>query len=246
MANFWKLVNKVINESDIILEVLDARFAELSRNPEIERKIRQKNKKLIYVINKADLVPKALAEKIKRDLRPSIFVSTKLRHGITMLKKEILKSFRDKQLVVGVLGYPNTGKSSVINALKGKSSAPVSSQSSHTRGLQKISISKKILLIDSPGVYAYSDNDEVNLALIGSKSYHQIKDPEGVAYELVKLPEVKSFYGVDGNDELEILEDIANKLNLKKRGNVPDTARASIRIIQDWQSGKIIAHTNFL
>ena len=54
MRGFWKTVNYVIKEADIILEVIDARFPELTRNPEIEDKI--KNKVLILVINKCDLV----------------------------------------------------------------------------------------------------------------------------------------------------------------------------------------------
>ena len=56
MANFWKIVDRVIDEADIVLMVVDARFVEKTRNVEIERKVAAAKKVLITVINKADLV----------------------------------------------------------------------------------------------------------------------------------------------------------------------------------------------
>jgi hypothetical protein len=47
---------KVVETSDIILEVLDARFFQEMRNAEIEKMITSKGKKIIYVLNKSDLV----------------------------------------------------------------------------------------------------------------------------------------------------------------------------------------------
>ena len=64
MPSFWKHVNKVIKEADIIIEVLDARSIKETRNPEIEYKVKEKQKRLLYVITKCDLVD---IEKVKNE-----------------------------------------------------------------------------------------------------------------------------------------------------------------------------------
>jgi len=56
MPSFWDVVNHVLDEADVILEVLDARFPEETRNKEIENKVIRNNKKIIYVLNKSDLI----------------------------------------------------------------------------------------------------------------------------------------------------------------------------------------------
>ena len=136
MVNFWRLVNKVIKDSDILLLVLDARMPELTRNREIESKIKENKKKIIYVLNKADLIEKSHAEKIKKTLNPCVFVSSKEKLGGTMLFKKIFELSHGEGCSVGVLGYPNVGKSSVINLIKGRKSASTSSYSGHTKGIQ--------------------------------------------------------------------------------------------------------------
>jgi hypothetical protein len=157
MVNFWVSVNKVIEKADILLLVLDARFVEESRNSEIEKKVGKKP--LIYVITKCDLVDKKIVEKYKNKLKQCIFVSSTEYHGIKMLKEKLLieakRDFKDKERVyVGVLGYPNVGKSSLINAINGRSAASTSITSGHTKGAQMIR-SGKIMFLDTPGVIPY-------------------------------------------------------------------------------------------
>ena len=110
----FSVIEKVIDMSDILLEVLDARFVEDTRNPELEEEIQKKAKKIIYVINKSDLFSLRNAE-----LLPSIFVSCKNRKGVRELRDMIKRSAsgikKPEKVVVGVIGYPNTGKSSLIN-----------------------------------------------------------------------------------------------------------------------------------
>jgi ribosome biogenesis GTPase A len=85
---FPSVVKKVIDISDIILEVLDARFVDKTRNFEIEDLIRAKGKKIIYVFNKADLVE---MEDLKKDLKikPYVFVSCKTGYGAKDLRDRI-------------------------------------------------------------------------------------------------------------------------------------------------------------
>jgi len=147
-----------------------------------------------------------------------------------------------EKLIVGVLGYPNVGKSSVINALKGKGSAPVSPESGFTKGERLVKITKKIYLIDTPGVYPYLERDETKYALIAVVDYSKVKDPETAALKLIRLLQgkVEEYYGVEsGKDEMETLENIALKLKRLKKGAVPDTEQTARIILRDWQFGNI-------
>jgi len=67
MANFWRIVNDVIEESDIILLVVDARMIKETINVELVQKVKSSGKQLITVINKADLVDKKILEKYKKN-----------------------------------------------------------------------------------------------------------------------------------------------------------------------------------
>ena len=176
MANFWRKVNEVIRDADVLLEVVDARLVDLTRNEEIETKIERAGKKLIIVANKCDLISKEEAERIKKSIKNSIFMSAKDKEGTKKLKEAIFKTAKKDQVVVGVLGYPNTGKSSVINSLRGKAVAKTSSQSGYTRGLQKVRISKRLVLLDTPGLFPSKEQAEANKNLkqeAGFSSLHK-------------------------------------------------------------------------
>ncbi|MBW3010780.1 50S ribosome-binding GTPase [Candidatus Woesearchaeota archaeon] len=240
---FWDLVNEVIARSDIVLEVLDARMIEETRNEEVERRIKSYGKQLIFVVNKCDLVPDSWLKKISKELFPVVCVESKSRKGKTQLREKILRYSEKKPMVkVGVVGYPNTGKSSVINMLKGQASAGVSSKSGFTRGIQLVKADNRIMLLDSPGVFPFEKGDEVKLAMIGTKNPQELKDPESCAMEMIVAlkGKVEKNYGAKkGADEEETLENIAVKLKKLKKGGEPDTETASRIIIKDWQSGKI-------
>src|SRR3990172_5762125 len=127
MDYFWRVVDRVINESDILLEVIDARMPNLTRNKRVEDRIRGKKKFLIIVENKSDLVTRKMRMDILRKSKSKrlVFVSSKDRIGISDLEEMISELDKKKQhwgfTKVGVIGYPNTGKSSIINALVGRS-----------------------------------------------------------------------------------------------------------------------------
>ena len=143
---------------------------------------------------------------------------------------------------VGVIGYPNTGKSSVINKLSGKK-IRTSITAGFTRGQQIINAGK-FKLIDSPGIIPLEERDANELVLIGAKNPSQLKYPEEAAIKLIELlkeknPKALTELGAKSNDPDEILEEIAiQKKRLMKKG-LPDTNAIAKQLLLDWQKGKI-------
>jgi len=247
------VVKKVIFEADIILEVLDSRFWKETRNFEIEKDIRKKGKKLVFVFNKSDLIDrKKIVEEITRQqLVPHVFVSCKTRKGSSDLRKRIkieAKKFNKKIVYVGIIGYPNTGKSSLINLLKGASVARVSSESGFTRGAQKVKIAEGILVFDTPGVipsYENANRDRADLfkhAQINVKMWDKLKEPEMLIYNLMeKYPIlIEDFYDIDAKGDSEVfLEELGRKKAFLLKGNEVDKDRTARQILKDFQQGKI-------
>jgi ribosome biogenesis GTPase A len=241
MPAFWIIVNQVIREAELLIEVLDARMINETRNSEIEQKIKQAGKKLLYVINKCDLVNKKKLGEIKKELQLSVFVSSKDKLGTTILKQKILEVSHGQPIVVGILGYPNVGKSSLINALAGRKAARTSSTSGFTHAVQKIRVDNKITLLDTPGVYPFKEKNEEKQALTGTLSFNKIKNSELMALKLIneKKELLKNFYAVSGEEAEEILENIGRKLKKLRQGGQVDLEAVSRMVLRDWQTGKI-------
>ncbi len=245
-AKFPEVLKNVLKESDILIEVLDARFVEDTRNKELEKIVKDFGKKIIFAVNKSDLKKNVLLEE-------GVVVSCKERKGIKKLRdkiKEVSKSVdkSGEKVVVGVVGYPNTGKSSLINLLVGKKSAGFSSQAGFTKGVQKLKLDKNILLIDTPGVipkkeYTTFESGKISQHVkIGARSYNQIKDSENVVSNLMnEFPGVfEKFYKINAKGDSEILIDaLGRKKNFLKRGGKIDSDKAAKLILRDWQEGKI-------
>lgn len=253
MADYWDIVKRVINESDIVLEILDARFPEDTRNRSIEKFATEHGKPLIFVLNKADLVDLDVLEKKTSYMEPKVFLSAIKNLGSTRLRILIRKIVRmldkkaNRNIRLGIVGYPNTGKSSVINVLKQKKSARTSPVPGFTRGKQLIKIENKLYVWDTPGVIPLSQKSEEKKALLSVKSAHNIDNPESVAFEILKKFKEKAplafetYYGIEILDDLELtLENLARKQGKLKRGGVPNTKEVAIKLIEDWQRGKIL------
>jgi len=250
---FSSQVAKLLDESDIILEVLDARFIEKSRNIYLEKIIREKNKNLIFVLNKADLVD---INELKKNydlksLEPYVLFSSKNRVGRARLKKLIgieASRIKFKKKRVGIVGYPNTGKSTLINVLAGGKKALTSAQSGQTRHLQKIKFTSDIVVIDSPGVIGGGEENSINPALvakqteIGVRDYSKVKYPDLIINKIMQSNPgmLEDFYSADADGDVEVLlEKLGKKWNYLKKGREIDTERTARRVLKDWQEGKI-------
>lgn len=280
------VMKDVVRISDIVLEILDARFIEETRNLEIEKDVLSKDKILVYVLNKSDLVD---IDKIKKSLpkwmRPYVFVSATKGIGLNDLKgrikmeaKRILtlrKNSKDKEVQsmkrvhVGVIGYPNTGKSSVINFVSRRGVAKTAKQAGWTKGMQKIRMSENILILDTPGVIPESrySSDVRSFARdvkVGARTYSDVKNPEDVVFYLMSAPTpkdeknlteeekslveeaeknskaIEEFYGIEANGDIEILiEKLGKKKGFLGKGGKVDVDRTARLILRDWQSGEI-------
>ena len=244
MKNHKTTMKYLIRKSDILLEILDARFPKESRIYYLEDKIKYLKKTLILVINKADLVPEDFVEMVKQffqDKYPAVYISCKTRKGLRVLRS-IIKDYspnKDK-IFIGVFGYPNTGKSSIINALVGRHRAGVAPVPGFTRGIQLVKLSTKHYLIDSPGLV--NPKDFETMMLVGAIRPEKLETPErAVKILLDKIPKrfIKNTYGIEFKDVNDFLDKLSKKLNYKQQDA---QRRAAIKVLYDWIQGKIRAY----
>jgi len=254
---FPKIAKEVIRVSDIVLEILDARFIEKTRNLELETLVKASGKILIYVLNKADLVNTSELKKQAEsmNLYPYVVFSCKSHAGRKDLRDRIkieLKRFKIndsfKKAHVGVIGYPNTGKSSLINLLTGRGAAKRSAEAGFTKGVQKIRLNKDILILDTPGVIPEGENSAIigkdlkKHAEISVRTYDKVKHPEFIVAELMKEnPGIfERYYKIDAKGDSEIFLDIlGRRKHLLRKGNEVDLDRTARIVLKEWQLGKI-------
>ena len=244
------IVQRTIEHADIILEILDARFIDKTRNKEIEKIIKKMGKSIIYIFNKSDLVD---VNKIRREielenLKPHLFFSSKRRKhpsDLRNLLKAESKKISKESVNIGVIGYPNTGKSSLIKSLAVKSKIRISSESGHTKGAQKIKISEGLYFIDTPGIIPPKEKIsfmEDKHSQIGAVDWNKTKNSELAIHKIMQENPglFEKYYKIEADGDSEILiEEMGKKLHFFKKGNFIDEIRTAKRILRDWQEGKI-------
>ena len=147
-----------------------------------------------------------------------------------------------------VVGIPNVGKSTFINAYAGRNCAKTGNMPGVTKGKQWIRLNKNVELLDTPGILWPKFSDEqvgVRLALVGSIN-DQIINMTELSYELIKFMRgnysgrLAERYSVDENKEPhEVLSDIAIARACLKKGGEPDEEKAIKLLFDDFRSGKL-------
>jgi ribosome biogenesis GTPase A len=152
------------------------------------------------------------------------------------------------------VGYPNVGKSSVINAVGFTHKAIVSSKAGTTHGVHWISAGKEIKFIDTPGVIPIGSYvDEARLGIIAAKNPEKLKDPEAVATIIInkfledeKISRFEELYRIKIPEEMKqeknasrILEFLSIEKHHLKKGGLPDETRTALNLVKDWQEGKL-------
>ncbi|XP_054951242.2 nucleolar GTP-binding protein 2 isoform X2 [Pan paniscus] len=148
-----------------------------------------------------------------------------------------------KQISVGFIGYPNVGKSSVINTLRSKKVCNVAPIAGETKVWQYITLMRRIFLIDCPGVVYPSEDSETDIVLKGVVQVEKIKSPEdhiGAVLERAKPEYISKTYKIDSWENAEdFLEKLAFRTGKLLKGGEPDLQTVGKMVLNDWQRGRI-------
>lgn len=152
-----------------------------------------------------------------------------------------------RAITVGIVGFPNVGKSSIINSLKRGKVVGVSSTPGFTKGLQEISLDKDIKLLDCPGVVMAKEREESILHNVIRTE--DIKDPIEVVRLIMNkvndaiLKETYDLEGVNWETVERFLYYVGDKMKKFKKGGVVDFDKVARLIVKDWNDGKLKYYT---
>nr|XP_042127788.1 nucleolar GTP-binding protein 2 isoform X2 [Peromyscus maniculatus bairdii] len=250
----WGELYKVIDSSDVVVQVLDARDPMGTRSSHIEAYLKKEKpwKHLIFVLNKCDLVPtwatKRWVAVLSQDY-PTLAFHASLTNpfgkgAFIQLLRQFGKLHTDKkQISVGFIGYPNVGKSSVINTLRSKKVCNVAPIAGETKVWQYITLMRRIFLIDCPGVVYPSEDSETDIVLKGVVQVEKIKAPQdhiSAVLERAKPEYISKTYKIDSWENAEdFLEKLAFRTGKLLKGGEPDLQTVGKMVLNDWQRGRI-------
>ncbi|XP_069731453.1 nucleolar GTP-binding protein 2 [Phaenicophaeus curvirostris] len=250
----WGELYKVIDSSDVVVQVLDARDPMGTRSPHVESYLKKEKhwKHLIFVLNKCDLIPTWATKRwvaVLSQEYPTLAFHASLTNpfgkgAFIQLLRQFGKLHSDKkQISVGFIGYPNVGKSSVINTLRSKKVCNVAPIAGETKVWQYITLMRRIFLIDCPGVVYPSGDSETDIVLKGVVQVEKIKSPEdhiSAVLERAKPEYIRKTYKIDSWEDTEdFLEKLACRTGKLLKGGEPDTQTVSKMVLNDWQRGRI-------
>lgn len=242
MRKAMRLLEEQLGLADIVLLVLDARLPLSSRQPDLEKLLRQRQKEVIFVLNKADL-----AEERETNSWLKWFASQKLEavamrstsgRGAGPLEKSIAKVRqkiqvqrqakgmlpRDPRLVVA--GVPNVGKSSLLNRLAGANRAQTGARPGVTRGNQWVAVPGKWQILDSPGIlYPKIESEETLMILAAASCVRH----DAIPLELVGgllLERLWSLHKIDKIISEKLRQTWQESAQLTSEGMLDDLARS--------------------
>ncbi|ENN76265.1 nucleolar GTP-binding protein 2 [Dendroctonus ponderosae] len=250
----WNELFKVIDSSDVLLQTLDARDPMGTRSPYLEKYLRTEkpHKHLLFILNKVDLVPTWVTQRwvaILSKEYPTVAFHASMTHPfgkgslINLLRQFAKLHIANKQISVGFIGYPNVGKSSIINTLRNKKVCKVAPIAGETKVWQYITLMKRIYLIDCPGVVYPSAETDTEKVLKGVVRVELVNNPEDyieAVLERVKKDYLVKTYKVDNwKDPMDFLDKMARRSGKLLKGGEPDIPSVAKMILNDWQRGKL-------
>jgi ribosome biogenesis GTPase A len=257
MVAAQKKAAETMEFTDVVIEVLDARAPAASQNPMVKELGAARQRAHLKILNKSDLAdPKVTDQWIqyfnKLPKTKAIAISCKKANE----PKKILtlcmalaphRGTPLKPLRMMIMGVPNVGKSTLMNAILNKRIAKVGDEPAITKQQQRHQINDYMILVDTPGMmwpkieyaldgYLLAANNN-----IGKNAYHE----EDVAIQLGEIllkqyPELlkNRFEAKELTfDSVELLEFIARKKNFPLKNNLPDLEKAAIVLLNDYRQG---------
>ena len=264
MTKAKRMMEENVKLVDLIIEVVDARIPRASRNPDIDRLGAGKSR--LIIMNKADLADSRANKDWESFFSEKGFAvvqaNSKAGVGIKSIGPKVREACKEKiernqrkgiinrPIRAMVVGIPNVGKSTFINAYAGRACTKTGNKPGVTKGKQWIHISNELELLDTPGILWPKFEDKLvgmNLALVGSIN-DEILNLDDLAFELIKiyqkrypklLEERYVLDGVSGKETLSVLDEICELRKCYKRGNEPDYSKICRIILDDFRSGKL-------
>lgn len=260
MTKAKRMMQENIKLIDLVIELVDARIPVSSRNPEIDEL--GKNKARLILLNKSDLAEEKLndawAAYFKEKGYSVMKVNSRKSGGVKSIQGVIQEACREKierdrkkgilnrPVRAMVVGIPNVGKSTFINALAGKACTKTGNKPGVTKGKQWIRLNKNVELLDTPGILWPKFEDQtvgLRLAFIGSIK-DEILQTEELSMELISFLR-KNYPGVlkgkyqieEAEDNYKCLQSIAQNRHCLVRGNELDTEKAAKLILDDFRNG---------
>ncbi|KAK0550621.1 GTPase required for pre-60S ribosomal subunit nuclear export and maturation [Tilletia horrida] len=260
----WGELYKVIDSSDVVVHVLDVRDPLGTRCRSVEKHIKEEkpHKHLVFLLNKVDLVPTWVTArwvKILSKEYPTIAFHASINNSfgkgslIQLLRQFSVLHSDKKQISVGFVGYPNTGKSSIINTLKKKKVCNVAPIPGETKVWQYITLMRRIYLVDCPGIVPVSAHDsETGTVLKGVVRVENLEYPSEHIPALlrrVKAEYLRRTYNLPSEKEdptgrttrdwESFLTHIAKRSGKLLKGGEPDLETCAKMVLNDWIRGKI-------
>lgn len=262
MTKAKRMMQENIKLIDLVIELVDARIPVSSRNPEIDDL--GKNKARLILLNKSDLAEDkwndAWAEYFKGKGYSVVKVNSKKGGGIKSIQGVIQEACKEKierdrkrgilnrPVRAMVVGIPNVGKSTFINALAGKACTKTGNKPGVTKGKQWIRLNKNVELLDTPGILWPKFEDQtvgLRLAFIGSIK-DEILNTEELAMELIGFLK-QSYPGIleekyqieESEDHFACLRNIAESRHCLVKGSELDTEKAARLMMDDFRNGRL-------
>ncbi len=247
---------------DLVIELVDARLPQSSRNPDIDEL--GKNKFRLILMNKFDLADQRRTEEwtaffkdkgysvVCLDARSKNAMNTV--HNVIMeackekIERDRKRGIKNRPIRAMVVGIPNVGKSTFINSFAGKACAKTGNKPGVTKGKQWIRLNKNVELLDTPGILWPKFEDQevgLRLALVGSIN-DEILNIDELSLALITFLKnsypgvLKARYEVEEEQkEADILIEIARNRNFLKNGGELDYAKAASVLMDEFRSGKL-------
>ena len=264
MTKAKRMMQEDIKLIDLIIELVDARIPQSSRNPDIDEL--GKNKARIILLNKSDL---ADSQKNKQWMTyfnnkglHVVEVNSKSGAGLKSIQGVVQEACEEKierdrkrgilnrPVRAMVVGIPNVGKSTFINSFAGRACTKTGNKPGVTKGKQWIRLNKSLELLDTPGILWPKFEDQqvgLRLAMIGSIN-DEIIHLDELAYDLIHFL-TKEYTGllenryqissVEGKDDYEILKEICFSRKCFLKGEEPDIMKAASIVVEDFRNGRL-------
>lgn len=265
-----------LKKVELVIEILDARCPASSRNPDIDKMAA--NKSRLVLLNKTDLADPAISNLWKAYFEekniPVVFLNSKNKEGIRnilpavkvackeKIERNKAKGILNQPIRAMVVGIPNVGKSTFINAFCGRNIAKTGNKPGVTKANQWIRINNDLELLDTPGILWPKFEDQnvgLKLAFIGSindeilvkeelagkllvylhKNYDKLLAERFSICEKTFLPLKDETLDYLVTEESLMLEQVAKVRGCLKKGAVPDLYKAANVLIDEFRSGKL-------